>query len=237
MNRLVRADLKRILSKKGIYAVLLIMLLVVIFRKPAETAADEMEFYRTFYHLVGLTLICIPIFLSVYSDEIKSGIMVSVVGMGMPRKRIVTSKLRVCLILLSGTYLLLFLTALIKSSFLHLGITPRQTALLLLFCFFCVIRGIGILALASLVLFLTMSASGGMLVLIITGVTASGVLKSLQNFTRLPFYDMSYIGLLDDSFAKFQNGSFGFAFIPAIIYLLAVIYINIKVFERKEIDL
>ena len=237
MNRLVRADLKRIIAKPSLYIVVILMIIIVMLKNPAQTAAQQMDFYRTFFNMIGLTFVLIPIYLSVYTDELNSGIMISIIGMGMPRRRVVRSKLSDAFILLLGTYMALYIAALIKNNMIDLAITPKQNTFLLIFCLFCVIRGIGIIALSSLVLFLTMSSAGGMLVLVLAGVSAAGVLESLQDRFNLPIYDMSYIGLLDHSFADFQAGSFGVTLIPALIYLLIVVTINIMIFDRKEMDL
>ena len=237
MNRLVRADLKRIIAKPGLYVVVIIMALVVLLKKPADTAGDQMQFYKTFFNQIGLTFVLIPIYLSVYNDEIKSGIMISVIGMGMSRKSIVRSKLRDSFILLCGSYAILYLAALLKNTIIDLPITPKQNAFLLLFCVFCIIRGIGIMALSSLVLFLTMTATGGMLVLIVAGMCAEGIMKVLQDKTKLPFFDISYIGLLDDSFAQFQAGNIGGSLFVALFYLLIVVIVNVLTFDRKEMDL
>lgn len=237
MNRLVRADLKRIVAKPTLYLVVIIMVIIVMALDPSDTAAQQMEFYRTFFNTIGLTFVLIPVYLSVYADELNSGIMISVIGMGMPRRRVVRSKLTDAFFLLLGTYLILFIAAFIKNCTSNLAITPKQNAFLLLFCMFCVIRGIGIIALSSLVLFLTMSSASGMLVLVLAGVTASGLLKTAQDKLNFPIYDLSYIGLLDASFADFQAGSFGASLIPALFYLLVVVIINIVTFDRKEMDL
>ena len=237
MNRLVRADLKRIIAKPGLYLVVIIMALVVLFKKPADTAGEQMQFYKLFFNQIGLTFVMIPIYLSVYTDEIKSGIMISVIGMGMSRKRIVRSKLWDSFILLCGTYVILFLAALLKNSLINLAITPKQNAFLLLYCAFCVIRGIGIIALSSLVLFLTMSATGGMLVLIVAGVAVEGILQRIQEKTQFPVFDLSYMGLLNDSFAQFQAGNVGGNLIVALFYLLVVVVVNVLTFDRKEMDL
>ena len=155
-----------------------------------------MEFYRTFFNTIGLTFVLIPVYLSVYTDELNSGIMISVIGMGMPRRRVVRSKLTDAFFLLLGTYLILFIAAFIKNCTSNLAITPKQNAFLLLFCMFCVIRGIGIIALSSLVLFLTMSSASGMLVLVLAGATAAGLLKTAQDKLNFPIYDqeMSHLG-------------------------------------------
>ena len=135
------------------------------------------------------------------------------------------------------SYVVLFLVALYKNNSSDLAVTPKQNGFLFLFCMFCVIRGIGIMALSSLVLFLTMSATGGMLVLLAGGLAAAGALQALQDFLEIPIYDFSYIGLLDASFARFQAGGIGFTLIPALLYLLIVVNINIATFNRKEMDL
>ncbi len=237
MRRLIRADLKRIVVKPSMYVVVVIMALFVLLKEGNDTVTQQMEFYKLFYNTAGLTFVCIPIFLSVYADEIKSGIMISVIGMGLPRKKIVEAKLWDSFWLLMGSYLVLFLVAVLKNSIVGYAISPKQNVFLLLFCMFCVIRGIGIIALSSLVLFFTMSATGGMLILIMAGISAAGLLKALQDSLEIPVYDFSYVGLLDTSFADFQNGTFGGTLILALLYLLVVVVINIKTFERKEMDL
>lgn len=111
MNRLVRADLKRIVAKPTLYLVVIIMVIIVMALDPSDTAAQQMEFYRTFFNTIGLTFVLIPVYLSVYTDELNSGIMISVIGMGMPRRRVVRSKLTDAFFLLLGTYLILFIAA------------------------------------------------------------------------------------------------------------------------------
>lgn len=237
MNRLMKADLKRIIAKPSMYVIVLILVLFILFKDAASTAAGQMEFYKAMFGNIGLIFLSIPIFLSVYSDEIKSGIMISMIGMGMERKNIVFSKLKDSFVLYCGTYLILYVAALIKNTVSDLPISPKQNAFLLLFCAFSVIRGLGIMALASLVLFLTMSAAGGMLVLVLAGAIGTGLLKAVQDRFKLPVYDISFMGLLDSSFAEFQAGNFGYTIIPALVYLAIVVAINIATFDRREMDL
>ena len=237
MRRLIRADLKRIMAKPGLYIVLLFLLLNMILFGGADTVDEKMAFYKMLFNKIGLTMICIPVYLAVYADELKSGIMISIVGMGLARKKIVHGKLWDCFFLILFAYLLLFWGAYYNNSISKLAITPRQNLTLFVFCMLCVIRAVGVMALASLVLFLTMSASGGMLVLIITGTAASALLTSLQDYTSLPFFDFSFVGLLDTALVQFQNRQLMIALLPALIYLMAVVMINVVIFERKEMNL
>ncbi|WP_022766357.1 hypothetical protein [Butyrivibrio sp. XPD2006] len=237
MNRLMKADLKRIIAKPSMYVLVILLTVFILFKDAADTSAAQMDLYKQLFGNIGLIFLSIPIFLSVYSDEIKSGIMISMIGMGMERRKIVLTKLKDAFLLYCGTYLILFCAALVKNVISGLPISPKQNAFLLLFCLFCVIRGLGIMALASLVLFLTMSAAGGMLVLVLAGAVGSGLLKVVQDRFKLPVYDMSYLGLLDSSFADFQAGNFGITIIPALIYLAIVVAINVATFDRREMDL
>ena len=237
MNRLMRADLKRIIAKPIMYVVVLVLALFIFFKDASDTVAGQMSMYKEVFGNLGLIFLSIPIFLSVYSDEIKRGIMISMIGMGMERRNIVATKLKDSCVLYMGSYLVLFVVAMIKNAASGLPVSPKQTAFLLLFCVYCAIRGLGIMALASLFLFLTMSAAGGMLVLVLAGAAGSGLLKAIQDKLKFPVYDMSYLGLLDSSYADFQAGNFGYTIIPALIYLAIVITINIIIFDRREMDL
>ena len=225
------------MTKPGLYIVLLFLLLNMLLFGGGDTADDKMSFYKVLFNNVGLTMICIPIYLAVYADELKSGIMISIVGMGLARKKIVKGKLIDCFILIFLSYLLLFLAAYYNNSISDLAITSRQNLTLFIFSMLCVVRAVGVMALSSLVLFLTMSASGGMLVLIITGVAASIMLSSLQDYTSIPFFDYSFVGLLDAALVQFQNRQLMIALLPALIYLIVVVMINVRIFDRKEMNL
>ena len=237
MRRLISADLKRILAKPGLYVVVVLMIFFVMTRSSADTAADMINFYHTFFYNIGLTFVCIPIFLSVYADEIKSGTMIVAIGYGMQRSKLVRAKLYDCAILLSGTYLVLFVTGVLKNNLMGLPVTPKQTVFLLVFCIFCVIRGVGIFALSSLVLFASLSVAGGLLTLIIAGATASMILKAIQSYTELPVYNLSYLGLLDAAYNELQAGGISTSLIMPLLYLAVVVFANIKLFNKKELEL
>ena len=237
MRNLIKADLKRIMGKPGLYVAVVLMLLLILIPRAAASASEQMESYKSLFNVFGLTIVCIPIYLSVYTDELRSGTMITAIGMGLPRHKMVKAKLWVSTILLLGSYLVLYLAAVLKDAASGLVVTPRQNLFLLIYCLFCVIRGVGIFARSSLILFLSMSAAGGMLVLVLAGMASSPLLKGAQQETKFPFYDMSFMGLLDSAYADFQAGGFGGSLVPALIYLGIVIFINVKVFNRKELNL
>ena len=54
MNRLMKADLKRIIAKPSMYVIVLILVLFILFKDAASTAAGQMELYKSMFGNIGL---------------------------------------------------------------------------------------------------------------------------------------------------------------------------------------
>ena len=239
MRQLIHADIKRILLTVGFYIPMLLLgIWILVYTDGVKTPSDLIGMLRRSLGAPGMTFLCIPIFLKVYGDDLKSGAFLTVIGRGLSRNRLVWAKLLDCAILLAGSYLVEFLVCLYAVHAANMIFSPRQRMLLLLYCLYEVIRGVGFFALASLVLFLTMSAAGGLLTLLVGGLVSGLCLKALQGEIVFPIYDLSFEGLLDSSFAMFEAGETGWQLVPALcIYLLGVILLNMTIFGRKELEL
>ena len=238
MRSVIRADLRRILRKPTFYILIVIALVLLAFRKPAETASDQIESVKTFMNGVALFAVSIPTFLGVYSDDFKCGSMINLIGKGLSRKKVIIAKILDVAIILTAFYTCAYIVAFIKNMASGLSVTPKQNMYLLLFFLFCVLRGIGLFVLASFVVFSTWSAPGGMTVLVVLIILAKLVLKGIQDKITVPVFDMSYDGLLDASYAGFQAGNFGWQIIPAIlIYICGIFFLSVLLFNRREIDL
>lgn len=240
MRKLIHADLSRVLRKPTFYILIVLTLLALALpgREGAETASLQIEKMKSYVDAFPILGVGIPVFLAVYTDEMKSGKLIAVLGSGLSRRKILIGKLLDVLILL-----LLFFTAaygimLALNAASGVGVTPKQNLNLLLYCVFAVLKIIGFFALASLVVFAGWNAAGGMIILILAGTMSSLLLKIIQDRLTLPVFDMSYVGLLESSFAGFAAGKFGWQIIPAlVIYLGGVIAVSIAIFNRKEIEL
>ena len=238
MRKMIRADLGRVLRKPAFYILIIFALVLVCIRKPAETAADQIETMKTVMGPILLFFVSIPIFLGVYSDEFKSGSMINIIGRGLSRKKVIIAKLIDVAIILLAIYSVAYIIALIKNAAAGVNVTTRQNLLLLVYCLFLILRGVVLFAIASFVVFTTWSAAGGMTILILTITLAKLSLKLCQEKTSIPVYDMSFDGLLDSSFAGFSAGNFGWQIIPALlIYLCGIVFLTSLIFNRKELDL
>ena len=222
----------------GFYVLIVLTLALFALRKPDGIAAEYLEMTRTTLEDIGLPFLCIPIFLAVYGDEFKSGTLQCVIGRGLSRPKVVIAKLLDAAILLGCAVAAVFFVIFIRNSFSNLAITPRQNLHFLYFCVVCVLRGVGYMALSSLVMFLTWSAAAGTVTLIICSMLSSLFLRAIQDWSHLPLYDLSYEGLLNASCTAIQAGKFGWQLIPAlVIYLGGVVWLNILIFNRKELEL
>ncbi|MBQ9322216.1 MAG: hypothetical protein IJ239_07695 [Eubacterium sp.] len=238
MSKLIRADLRRVLKKRSFYILIIIAFFVFLTWGSAETASDQVEEMK---HFLGNTIflaIAIPVFLGVYADDMKSGSLVGVVGSGISRRKVIVAKLIEAGILFLVFYAFAYVIALFNNSMADVGVTPRQNLYLLIYCIYCVIRGIGIFALAALIVFASWSAVGGMILLLLAATLLPMILQMIQSRVVLPVYDASLQGLLESSYAMFFAGRFGWQILPAVlIYLFGIPALSIHLFNKKEIAL
>ena len=238
MRKLIRADITRILRKPTFYILIVLSLILLAVRPAGKTAALQIDGIKTFIDITPLLFVGIPAFLAIYADELRSGKMIDVLGRGMSRKKILIAKLLDFLIILIMYFAVAYGIMLLMNAFANVGVTPKQNLNLLLYCVFAMIKIFGFFALASLAVFASWNAAGGMIILILIGTLSSLILKLIQDNLTLPVFDVSYVGLLESSFASFAAGQFGWQIIPALlVYLGGVIIISIVIFNRKEIDL
>lgn len=237
MIRMIRADLNRILLKPTFYILIVLALYSLISRPTQDTAAQQIETFKTYIDIIPTLGIGIPAFLAIYSDEMKSERMSAVLGRGMSRKKYLIGKLLDALILLVLFFAVIYGCMLIKNTAAPIAVTAKQNLNLLLYCVFAILKVFGFLALAALACYATWNAAGGMVILILAGSFSGLFLKFVQDRMSFPIYDVSYVGLLEASFAGFAAGSFGWQIIPALlIYLGGVIGISVIIFNRKEIE-
>ena len=238
MRNVIRADLGRIFRKPSFYIMTILILVFLATRKNQHIASDQIEYMKNYLDTLTLFLVSIPIFQGIYSDDVNSGSIINVIGKGLSRKKVIIAKLLDVTAVLTIYYSMAYIVVLIKNLTAGLAITPKQNLTILFFCLFCILRGIGFFAFASLVFFSTGSTSGGMTVLLILLVSARTALMMVQNKFTWPVYDISFDGLLGKAYARFTAGTFGWHIIPAIVlYIGGAVLLTMILFKKREIDL
>ena len=235
---MIRADIRRILKKVMFYIICVVAYIIMFTIEKEDTAIDQISTIKMAMELIGSALFPIAVFIFVYGDEFKAGVIHSIIGRGMSRAKIVTAKYIDCLILQLICIIPLLLIAYLKNAISGLPISPQQNIDLFWSFVFMYLQSAGCLAFGTMALFLTMSVAGGMVTLITFIMVVADGLKMIQDYIPLRVYDFYYDGLVDKAKADLMVGSAPWQLIPAIaIYIVGVLILTGVLFDRKELDL
>ena len=216
-----------------------IALFSIAFRRgTAGTAAAEIEIIRGLMSYFCLFMVSIPLFLTLYTDDFKSGTMVGVIGRGISRRKVLLAKMVEAGCIYLMFFVLAFGAAFLRNATSGVAVTTRQNLFLALHALYCVVKGTGFFAIATLVVFATWSPAGGMTVLILAATLSGLLFQAIQEEFLVPVYDFSFDGLLEASFASISAGEPGWQIVPAVLfYICAVTGLAVRLFERREMDL
>lgn len=242
MTALIRADLRRILRKKGfwIWNVLFVLFLLIDILRASESTGEEiMAAFQTRLGGRFLLIIVLYIYLSVSGDDEKSNAMVCVIGRGMKKGTFLLAKL------LDGTLLAgLFYAVLMAVQYFFFSqsdpplLTQRQIRLLMVYCLFMLLRAIWCLAFAMLAQYATGSTAPAILSIVATAALAGPLLKVAQEIYRIGLYDYLPDGLLEAAFKNLCAGSLPWQLLPvAVLYIGGTMRVVSAIFEKKELEL
>ncbi len=242
MIRLIRGDIGRILKKPGFYVLIVIYVLICLSDAFSDNSADFEDMYFGFefsYTYLLPFVLGIPVFLGVYTDELRVGALQTSIGRGIPRRNIVIAKFIDSLILAFFICAIEFVSEIIYMRYKYFIIPTslqyvRWMALLLL----VYIKVVGAIAFAAIFMYLTWNASIGLVVELISLTFVQIILDNIQKNTSWPVLDISYIGQAEEACMKLAaKGNFIMPLIMVLIYLTIFIAISILVFSRKELEL
>lgn len=243
MTGLLRADLRRILRKKGVWILLFVFLLftVVDFLR-ATDAATPQDIVQRFQNLLGgrfLLLTVIYTYLVIFGDGMSSNAEVYVLGRGMRKGTFLFIKLLECLILTGFFYGWL---GILRNGMFRLSDVPmvseRQMGLLNVYGVFMVIRAIWCLALAVLLQHVFRSTAPAILSLVITGLLSAPMLKLLQTLYRIDIYNFVPDGLLDAALLNYSSGNLPWQLaVVILLYIGGTLLAAVAIFQKKEPEL
>ncbi len=110
MRRLIRGDIRRILSKLGFYIIPALFYLLM-YIDPSASPGKKYDFDGSYASIVMLykyafgVVVGIPVFIGVYADELKAGAMQTCIGRGLSRVKILLSKFIDSVILIVTFYI------------------------------------------------------------------------------------------------------------------------------------
>ena len=240
MRRLIHGDIRRILLKLGFY-----ILPVIYFGLSLTDISDKVTEFEPFYESLLIVykyvfpfVIGIPVFIGVYADELKAGAMQIAIGRGVSRKKIVLSKFIDCVLL---TFVLFLLDMAFEFMLLRVYMlvpTALQISRMIMLMLSACLKTLGAMAFSAIFVYLTWNSSLGLVVELISLAFSEVFLGWIQNHTRLPLLDISYMGQVDQTCANISAGANWILPLCMVLAYVAVFnLIGIAIFGRKELEL
>ncbi len=240
MRRLIRADLRRILAKPRFYICPLIFFVLFIYglmKEPVE--------YDSYYASLEIQLsyinpfvILLPVFTCVYGDELRSGTIITAIGRGLSRTRVILAKF-IDTLVLSLAFCVFFLL-MDQITFDRFSVVLTKIQILRVFSVYAAswLQVVGFCAFAAIFVYLTWNSSVGLVAGLLSIAFSKMILDWLQSHTHLPFYDITFMGQADLARRQFDAGNMWVHHLFFVLLWYALILTaSALIFNRKELEL
>lgn len=236
MINLIRADLRRVLRRPTLYIFAGLMLLFAILGGLSSDAMEMMNIEKNDTAYLVAIMASVPILITLYGDDFRSGSMITVIGRGVSRTKLMVAKLITSSILLFGFYVLAFIEFYVFHTFLlNAYYSPKQTALTVLMIFLGWFRNVALFAFASILMYALWNVAAG--IVTILGLIAFLRILLMAVNKEGTIYYLTTDGMIDKGYSAVMAGSFPYQFIIVAVYVTAFIVIGSLFFKRKELDL
>lgn len=246
MRRLIRADLRRILTKKGFWIFFAITLVVVFFdfeisisSLGVKTGIIALCGANAAFDIAGFMISLIG-FSALYCDDFRCMSMIPVIGRGLTRDKIVSSKMIVTVIM---TFLMYGITALMIYLIGLVECEAMNAEQMVLFIYSLISKTVGtiiVITLASVFLYITSKIPVSifvMLVLQVIGNLASGFLSGFARRYINMLYFTEIISSAQSDFVLGARVEAVFTLIACFVCYMAVSFVIIHfTFGKKELD-
>ena len=163
--------------------------------------------------------------------------MQTVIGRGMSRRKVIISKLIDCVILFTMMFIVFLLLFFVKNAIAGLTLSPKQNLMAFVYVLMACIKATGYFALTGLFLFSSWNVAIGLTACVML-VFANIAFALVQNDMHIPIHDYWIDGLVSASYNDLMIGDFPWKIILMVaIYIVGVVIVTVKIFDRKELDL
>ena len=236
MINLIRADLRRVLRRPTLYIFAGLMLLFAILGGLSSDAMEMKKKKKNDTAYLVAIMASVPILITLYGDDFRSGSMITVIGRGVSRTKLLVAKLITSSILLFGFYVLAFIEFYVFHTFLlNAYYSPKQTALTVLMIFLGWFRNVALFAFASILMYALWNVAAG--IVTILGLIAFLRILLMAVNKEGTIYYLTTDGMIDKGYSAVMTGDFPYQFIIVVVYVVAFIVIGSLFFKRKELDL
>ena len=242
MRNLIKADLCRILKTKMLYVGTVIAVAVLVFTilRSLTSAGRNATGYMSGLNsaldgFIFPVVIALPVFIAVFSHELTSKSMQCILGHGLTRGKLITSKLLEAAILLAGIFAIIMIAAIVLAS-PEYAISSRQMTNGIIAIWLRALRFFGYICFSAMIMFIANSTSLGIIVCVAFTLVLRIGFMALSRLGGIEVYDYTIDGLLDWAYKSIEAGGPGLQIIPVFLYIIAAVSITIIFFNRKEFE-
>ena len=188
-------------------------------------------------------IIGLIVLFGVYADDFRSMSYICIIGRGLTRSKLVLAKLLDTVILTVFIYGIITLVLGLGLKAAGCSFTPRLGRAFYMTIFITIYKTVGYIALASMILYITnnIPVTTISLLLLYIVVPFSALLFSLNPQVKaLHIERLHFEGLAGNAFSDFMFGSVGIGIgkllLGLVVYLGLVLFVTIRIFDKKELE-
>lgn len=240
MVNYIKADLYRILHKQSFFGVIgtyiaLFVLLIFILFNPTFTGAMYISKIYTFLDFFPL-IIGLIIFVSLYVDDLKSNSIQIAIGYGLPRYKIILSKLLECFTLLIIISVCILFLVLITPILLDIKIDASQTIDLIKTILLEVIKTMSYISMSQIIVYIAFNSIEGMIMYLLLSTQVIYIVLNILLQQRFIVELFGYLNryLLTD---ELYNTPTLLRILGVILfYIVLPVILSITIFQKRSIE-
>ena len=249
MKNMIRADIRRIMCKKSFWVVFAIAILTDIALVMFHLYSKK---YSSFSFMTGNTsaicnfcgmLIGIAVFLAVYADDFKSMTLISVIGRGNSRLRIILAKFINSVIITVVLFAIMALNIFILSKAMGISMLPDERLCVILVIIYGTYVTIAIVTIGAIVIYASSNIPFSLFMIVMlyfvipVALRFSSTVSFLEGL-HLERYDMNGLALSGFSDIILGMVPSGIATLIGtfVIYVGGALAIIYAVFRKRELD-
>ena len=248
MRKLIRADIRRILKKPSVivlFCIALLFLCIHVIGSYLAFGEDPVVPVKSLMSRITMPelLIGLVILFGAYLDDFRSMSYSCVIGQGLTRSKLVFAKLLDTVILTALIYGTITLVLRLGLKLVGCSLSSRLSRAFYMTIFISAYETVGYIALSSMILYITnnIPVATISLLLLYIAVPFSALLFSLNPQVKaLHIERLHYAGLAGNAFSDFLFGSvvmgIGKLVLGLLVYLGLVLFVTIKIFDKKELE-
>lgn len=240
MVNYIKADLYRILHKQSFFGVIgtyiaLFVLLIFILFNPTFTGAMYISKIYTFLDFFPL-IIGLIIFLSLYVDDLKSNSIQIAIGYGLPRYKIILSKLLECFTLLIIISVCILFLVLITPILLDIKIDASQTIDLIKTILLEVIKTMSYISMSQIIVYIAFNSIEGMIMYLLLSTQVVYIVLNILLQQRFIVELFGYLNRYLLTNELYNTPTLLRILGVILFYIVLPVILSITIFQKRSIE-